>query len=434
MKPNTRTVVGAQWGDEGKGKVVDYFAESADMIVRFAGGNNAGHTLIAVIEKKKRKLVLHLIPSAAMYPGKTLVLGNQMVVDPAALAQEIADLKKIGLLQNDRELLRISKLAHLIMPYHIALDKLREAKSKNPIGTTGRGIGPAYEYKAARCGIRMSALRHPELFPALAEKALAKANPEIEQLYGTIFATADMINFLAEARKNLLPYITNTNLLVHRACAQGQRVLFEGAQGAGLDIDNGTYPFVTSSNTLAAGACLGSGIGPQMMGGVLGVAKAYATRVGEGPFPSRMPEELEEQIRQAGGEFGATTGRPRNCGWIDIPQLRLAVRANGMYALFITKLDVLRGIHPVKICRGYEFPWGERVFDLDDADMETVAEARPIYDELPGFDEDISGARESRDIPKNAQELLVKISWYADVPICGVSVGPERDQTIWLKK
>ncbi len=423
-------VVGAQWGDEGKGKVVDLYGEGADVVVRWGGGNNAGHTL----EVAGQKLILHLIPSAAMHLGKLLVLGDQMVIDLKVLWQEITELKKIGLLRDAEQFLRISKLAHILMPYHVRLDQLRESASNKEIGTTGRGIGPAYEFKAARTpAIRMGALKYPELFESLVTKALKEANWKIRRLGGETFKTKEMIAYLEEAREHLLPYIANTNRIIYSACQTGKNVLFEGAQGAALDIDHGTFPFLTSSNTLSASACLGSGIGPQMISEVIGISKAYATRVGKGPFPTKIGGELEEKLRQAGREFGATTGRPRYCGWLDLPQLKYSARLNGMSGLFITKLDVLRGIHPVRICIAYQIG-NEKFINMDDVDTEVLDSVTPIYHDLPGFDEDIVNARTLDELPENARRIVSTISAGAGVLLSGVSVGPNREQTIWLKK
>lgn len=435
--PNSIVVVGAQWGDEGKGKIVDLLAENADMVVRFAGGSNAGHTL----EVGGKKLVLHLIPSGVMHSGKMLVLGDQMVICPETLWTEICEVKKLGLLQDD-SLLKISPLAHLVMPYHIALDKLREdAAGKSAIGSTRRGIGPAYEFKAARCGIRVGHLRHPELFRDLIKNAEEKVSLEFDD-YDLEVGEYDidwlefeeqMLEFLEKARANLLPYIANIDRLVYSACQTGKNVLLEGAQGAALDVDHGTYPFVTSSNTLSPAACLGSGIGPNMIGQIIGVAKAYNTRVGNGPLPTQIGGELEERLRQAGHEFGATTGRPRRVGWLDLPQLRYARRLNGMIGLFITKLDVLRGINPVRICIAYEL-CGKKYINMDDIDMEILDSVKPIYHDVPGFNEDISSARTFDELPQNAKRILQTISAGANVLLDGISVGPDRKQTIWMRK
>jgi len=423
---DTKSIVGAQWGDEGKGKAIDIYSKWADIIIRYAGGNNAGHTL----EVNGKKLITHLIPSGVMHPGKTYVMGDQMVICPKTLQEEIINVKSLGLLKDDSAL-KISPLAHITMPYHIALDGLREAASGKEIGTTGRGIGPAYEFKAARRGIRMGHLRHPEMFKDLLNKALAKANTEIGYLNGTPCGFQKMLTYLEETRANLLRYVANTNYLIYCACKNGKKVLFEGAQGAGLDIDHGTYPFVTSSNTLAAGACLGSGIGPTMISEVIGVSKAYATRVGKGPFPTKIGGELEEIIRQTGNEYGATTGRTRDVGWLDLPQLRYSARLNGMTGLFITKLDVLRGISPIKLCQFYKLN-NELFFHMDQVDTEMLGQVEPIYIEMDGFEEDISNAKTFDELPKNARDLLTKIKTSINTPIVGVSVGPERSQTIIL--
>jgi len=421
----TKVVVGAQYGDEGKGKVIDHYSKRARMIVRYGGGANAGHT----IEANGQKLITHLVPSGIMHPDKICVMGNQMVICPETLWQEITELKKIGLLQNDLKVLKISNLAHIVMPYCIALDKLREAATNKEIGTTGRGIGPTYELKAARKGIRMGDLKYPDTLTKLVEKNLAKVNPEIEMLGGTPFVAKDMIDFLNQARERFVPYITNVNLLVYEAWKNYQEILFEGAQGMGLDIDHGTYPFVTSSNTLSAAACLGSGIGPSMINEVIGVAKAYITRVGKGPFPTKITNDLEETLRKIGGEYGATTGRPRDIGWMDLPQLKYSARVNGMTGLFITKLDVLRGINPVRICDYYELG-NERFYNMDEVDGGLLDQIKPHYLEFPGFNEDISDIKSFDYLPAKAKSIADNIARRISVRLIGVSVGPNRDQTI----
>ncbi len=435
--PNSIVVVGAQWGDESKGKVVDLLSEDAAMIVRYGGGNNAGHTLVV----NGKKIILHLIPSAVMHPDKQLILGNLMVIDPECLHQEINDVKEmLRQVENERErerlflnlvYLKISPQAHILMPYHRELDKARESNSKNPIGTTGRGIGPAYEAKAGRYGIRYGHLRHPELFAALVEKALEEVNPKLKRLGKKMFKIKDMVACLEKARADFLPHITNINTLVSAYFRAGRKILFEGAQGAALDLDHGTYPFVTSSNTLAAGACLGAGIGPNMIGEVIGVSKVYTTRVGKGPFPTKIGGELEEKLREAGKEYGATTGRPRDCGWLDLPQLRYAVR-NGITRIFFAKLDVLRGINPIKVCHSYKIN-GEHYSQMDDVDTEVLDRVEPIYTCYPGFDEDISSAKTISDLPPAARDFIMAISKLG-ILLAGVSVGPDREQTIWLNK
>jgi adenylosuccinate synthase len=430
QKPNSRVIVGAQWGDEGKGKAVDAYGEEADLVVRFAGGANAGHTL----EVNGQKLILHLIPSAAMHPGKLLILGDQMVIDAEELWQEFSKLQNLGLLQDAVTNFKISPLAHLVMPHHIRLDKAREAAAgKSAIGTTGRGIGPAYEFKASRCGIRMGHLRHPKMWSNLINKALAKANAEIGVLTGDAVGYCETAEYLEKARDRFLGFIENIDHLVYNACMTQKNILFEGAQGAGLDIDHGTYPYVTSSNALAAAACLGAGIGPTMIGDVIGVTKAYTTRVGNGPFPTRIGGEMEERLRQAGKEYGATTGRPRDVGWLDMPQLKTASRLNGMTKLFITKLDILRGVHPVRICVAYQID-GKQFINLDDVDAELLDKVTPVYQDLNGFDEDISSAKTFDELPQGARHIANSVSAGAGVLIAGVSVGPDREQTIWMNK
>ena len=422
-------VVGTQWGDEGKGKIVDLLSEKADIIIRFGGGNNAGHTLVV----DGKKLILHLIPSGVIHPGKTLVLGHHMVLDPLALNDEIHTLQAIGLLQDAKKYLRISNLAHIIMPYHIDLDKLREAQKTGKIGTTGRGIGPAYEFKAARCGIRMGHLRYPELFRGLAEKALAKANPEIERLGGERHSVSSVVGLLCLASHNLAPYIDNIHPIIQDTKALNLKILFEAAQGAELDMDQGTYPFVTSSTTLASAAASGSGLGPMDIQKVIGVVKTYTTRVGGGPFPTELLYEVGKHIRTVGAEYGSTTGRDRRCGWLDLVQLRHAVGANGIKELFWTKLDVLRGLHPLRICVSYRFR-GETITSWNDIPAELLHEAEPNYISLDGFDEDISGARDISDLSLKALAIPRYVCEKLGVTISGISVGPDREQTIMVNK
>ncbi len=422
---NTLVVVGAQWGDEGKGKVVDALASRADLVARYAGGNNAGHTLVV----GGRKIVTHLVPSGCAYPGTLCVLGAGMVIDPEVFRQEITALQKTGMLLGDE--LRVSLDAHVIFPFHRWLDGSREDHGGNTrIGTTRRGIGPAYEAKAARRGIRVRDLLNPSrLRERLAANAVS-VNAELERL-----GAEDRLDVEAETARAigwavwLKPFLCDTGDLIDESIRAGKRVLIEGAQGALLDLDHGTYPYVTSSTTLAGGACAGLGIGPTAIGGVWGITKAYTTRVGAGPFPTRLDGELGELLRRAGDEFGATTGRPRDCGWLDLPALRYAARRNGLTGLCVTKLDVLAHMPKVAICRSYEdgvLP-GRDEFEA----------ARPVLEFLPGWGEPdlvarISEARELEDLPAAARSYLDMISEFTGVPIALVSIGPGRDQTVFI--
>ncbi len=418
-------IVGAQWGDEGKGKVVDLLAEQADLVIRFQGGNNAGHTIVRDGETFK----FHLIPSGILYPGKLCAIGNGVVVDPKVLTEEIAELSRRRI---DLSGLRISANAHLIMPYHKLLDHAGEAQlGKLQIGTTRRGIGPCYADKASRLGIRMQDLLdekilRKKIYTALEPKRLMlrpfAKNPELD-----LHAMSEEYRLLGH---RLEGYIADTPPIAWRALDQGGLVVFEGAQGALLDIDHGTYPFVTSSNTVAGAACAGAGVGPRSIDDVWGIAKAYATRVGAGPFPTELDEALGERIREAGGEFGTTTGRPRRTGWIDLVALRYATRINGLTGLVLTKLDVLTGIDPLYVGVRYLGPEGA-TFDEFPYHQSIVHKVQGDLVELPGWHEDISGVRSIEELPANAQSYLEFIEEYLDIPIVMVGVGPARDEMIW---
>jgi adenylosuccinate synthase len=419
-------VVGAQWGDEGKGKVVDLLAEQANLVIRFQGGNNAGHTIVRGGDTYK----FHLIPSGILYPGRTCAIGNGVVVDPRVLTGEIDDLRRRGV---DISGLRISANAHLIMPYHLLLDQAGEAKlGKLQIGTTRRGIGPCYADKAARLGIRMQDLLDEKI---LKQKIYAALEPK--QLSLRPFAkdpALDLHTMTEEYRTfghRLEPYIADTPPLVWNALDDGNLVVFEGAQGTLLDIDHGTYPFVTSSNPVAGSACVGAGVGPKAIDEVWGVAKAYCTRVGAGPFPTELDDDLGERMRQAGGEFGTTTGRARRTGWLDLVALRYATRVNGLTALVITKLDVLTGIDPLHISVRYLGPEGAS-FEEFPYHQSVLHKVRGDFVELPGWHEDITGARSLDDLPTNAQSYLEFISDFLGIPIAMVGVGPGRDQIVWM--
>jgi adenylosuccinate synthase len=424
-------VVGAQWGDEGKGKVVDLFTERADTVVRYGGGANAGHTL--VIEGKK--LVTHLVPSGVCHPGKHCVLGDGMVIDPHTLLDEIAQCQARGLLMRNELLIGLG--AHVILPYHKLLDGLREdhgAKRGKAIGTTRRGIGPAYEAKAARKGVRMRDLARPERVRELVAANLDEMIPLIQHLGGTAPSATEVTQWIDDALAagdKLRPYSGDAGRHVARTIAAGKHVLFEGAQGCLLDLDHGTYPYVTSSSTIAAGACQSAGIGPTQIDTVVGITKAYATRVGEGPFPTELHGETGDKLRVAGGEFGATTGRPRRCGWLDLPALRMGVRLSGMGSLALTKLDVLATLPEVAVCVAYKLDGKE--LDEPPTDPEDIARAEPVYATFPGWGALPSQARDITDLPAPARAYVETIERMAGVPFCLVSVGPDRAETIGLR-
>jgi adenylosuccinate synthase len=423
-------VVGAQWGDEGKGKVVDLFTERADVVVRYGGGANAGHTL--VIDGKK--LVTHLVPSGVCHPGKACVLGDGMVIDPHTLLEEIADCQKRGLLMRNELLIGLG--AHVILPYHKLVDGLREdhsAKQGRAIGTTRRGIGPAYEMKAARRGIRMRDLLRPDRLTQLVQSNVEDLIPVIEHLGGTRPTSDEIkswIDAALSAGEQLRAYTGDAGRHVARAIQEGRHVLFEGAQGCLLDLDHGTYPYVTSSSTIAAGACQSAGIGPTQIDTVVGITKAYATRVGEGPFPTELHGDEGERLRKAGGEYGATTGRPRRCGWLDLPALRMGVRLSGMQSLALTKLDVLSGMGDVQVCVAYKLDGKE--LDEPPTDPDDLSRAEPIYARQAGWGPLPADARDVTDLPGPARAYVETIERMAGVPFCLVSVGPDRSETIRL--
>lgn len=416
-------LVGAQWGDEGKGKTIDILAAEADMVVRGQGGSNAGHTVVVGDVTYK----LHLIPSGILYPATVNVIGNGTVVSPKVLLREIDELSARGVTFDN---LRIDARAHVIMPYHITLDELSEkARGKADIGTTKNGIGPCYMDKAERSGIRMRDLIDPAIFREKLAFNIEQKNRIIERVYGgkPLDFEAVYSEYLGYADK-LRRYVCDTSVLVYDAIKAGKNVLFEGAQGALLDLDLGTYPYVTSSHPTAGGFCVGSGVGPTLIKDVLGVGKAYTTRVGKGPFPTELDDETGERIRSVGAEYGATTGRPRRCGWLDLLILKFAVRVNGLTALAVNKLDTLTGIDPLRVCVAYEKN-GERIenFPTDIADLEGC---RPIYIDLPGWTEDISRAKSFADLPKNARSYIETVEKLIDCPITMVGVGPDREQNL----
>ena len=421
-------IVGTQWGDEGKGKVVDLLSQQADFIVRFQGGNNAGHTLVV----NGKKHIFHLIPSGILHQDKKCMIGNGVVLDPGVLIQEMDHLEEAGLHVTPDNLL-ISLCTHVIMPYHRALDLAREnRKGRTAIGTTGRGIGPCYEDKVGRGGIRVHDLLDSAVFSEKLARNLEEKNFLLRNFFDhePLDPSAIMDEYLAYGER-LRPFAGNVSLQLQKADAQGRNILFEGAQGTQLDIDHGTYPFVTSSNTVAGNACCGAGIGPTRIDSVLGVVKAYTTRVGGGPFPSELLGETGDHIRKVGGEFGATTGRPRRCGWLDMVVVNSAVRLNGLGGLVITKLDVLTGIPVLKIGVSYNCR-GSRL-DIVPAELAALEACEPVLEELPGWDEDIEKVRTWADLPKNAKKYLEAIEQISGVPIRIISIGPSRDATIILK-
>lgn len=419
-------VLGAQWGDEGKGKIIDFLAEQARMVVRYQGGNNAGHTVVVGDQEYK----LHLIPSGILYPDKICVIGNGVVVDPAVLLQELEYLWARGI---NTDNLRISANAHIIMPYHRLLDQLEEKrKGDAKIGTTGRGIGPAYMDKSARVGIRMMDLLDQEEFTARLKANLTQKNRLIQQLYGEDGFTEEEIleEYLGYAER-MRKYVTDSSLIINEAIDEDKKVLFEGAQGTLLDLDHGTYPYVTSSHPIAGGVTIGAGVGPTRINRVLGVVKAYTTRVGEGPFPTELLDDLGEQIRQEGHEFGTTTGRPRRCGWLDIVMLNYSVRISGLDSIAVTKLDVLDRLPIIKICTGYRYK-GEILTNFP-TNLKVLKECEPIYEEVAGWQEDTTKCRTYNELPEKARKYLARVSELCKVKISIVAVGPKREQTILLE-
>ena len=418
-------IVGAQWGDEGKGKIVDLLTQYADTVVRFQGGNNAGHTIVL----KGEKFVFHLMPSGILYENKKCIIGNGVVLDPAVLIEEIAEVKRKGYLKDDSQLM-ISEETHLILPYHRKIDVARERIFK--IGTTGRGIGPAYEDKVARCGIRAVDLIDEKVFRKKLEENLIQKNIYLVQvLKEKSFEFSEIFDEYLLYKKELEKYVKDTLLVLHEDIRRGENILFEGAQGALLDVDHGTYPYVTASNTVAGNACAGSGIGPTMINSVIGVAKAYTTRVGEGPFPTELRDQLGEKIREMGGEYGATTGRPRRCGWFDAVVVNHSIRINGIREMAITKLDVLNNFEKIKVCVGYRL--NGKVIHHVPSNLEMLQSSEPVYEEVNGWDTEIKGARNFSDLPYNAQCYIRRIEELINTKITMISVGPERNETIEVK-
>ncbi len=422
---STVVAVGAQWGDEGKGKIVDWLAPRADLVARFQGGNNAGHTLVVDGEKT----VLHVVPSGILHPKSINLIGPGVVVDPVVLLAEIDALTERGILR-DPSRLRVSGRAHVILPWHVALDKAREERAKKAaIGTTGRGIGPAYEDKVLRRGIRVADLLQPKSLATKLENLAKAKNFELTQFHDwKEVDVGELYQQAVECGRRLEPYVDHTGRILDQALKAGKSVLFEGAQGTFLDIDHGTYPYVTSSNCVAGAVCPGSGIGPTRIDRVLGITKAYTTRVGGGPFPTEEFRAAGERLRKAGAEFGATTGRPRRCGWLDLVMLRESVIVNGLTDLAINKLDILTGFEEILVATGYRID-GKRVLDFP-MTLEEVERAEPIYETFPGWTEDLTGIREFAALPDNARRYVEAVEASVEVPIAFISIGPGRDQTI----
>jgi len=420
-------VIGTQWGDEGKGKIVDWLTDRASAVVRFQGGHNAGHTLVI----DGQKTVLHLIPSGILREGVRCLIGNGVVLSPTALLEELRMLESSGV--PARERLTLSGACPLILPCHVALDHAREkARGKAAIGTTGRGIGPAYEDKVSRRGLRLEDLFHRERFAAKLGEVLDYHNFALQHYYKA--DTVDFRQVLEEAlamQEELQPLVGDVSDLLHQAMARGESVLFEGAQGMLLDIDHGTYPFVTSSNTTAGAACTGSGVGPRHLDYILGITKAYTTRVGSGPFPTELFDEMGDHLARRGHEFGATTGRPRRCGWLDAVTLRRSIRVNSVSGLCITKLDVLDGLDSIRICIGYSVA-GEKL-DVPPAGAEGYESCEPVYENLPGWKESTAGVQSYAELPALARAYLERIEEITETPVDIISTGPDRRETVILR-
>lgn len=418
-------IVGTQWGDEGKGKIIDILSRKVDYIVRYQGGSNAGHTVVV----GGKVYVFHLIPSGILHEDKICCIGNGVVVDPAVLLQEIKSLSSLGISIGRR--LKISSLAHLILPYHKILDHLRETKRSNKIGTTMRGIGPCYADKIIRCGIRMVDVLNPAVFREKLKDNLREKNEVFRKVYGHSGFSFGTIykEYLAYANE-LKPYVCNTASLLNRVIEEGKDILFEGAQGTFLDIDFGTYPFVTSSSATSGGACIGTGVSPDKIDRVIGVAKAYTTRVGEGPFPTEYPVRFQAVMRARGAEFGATTGRPRRCGWFDSVMVKEAIMLNGVSELAIMKLDVLDGLKQIKVCTAYRYKG--RLFKEFPQDIEVLRNARPVYRELPGWSVPERKPRHYRQLPAQARNYISWLGESLKTKISIVSVGSSREDTLFL--
>jgi adenylosuccinate synthase len=415
-------LVGAQWGDEGKGEIIDVLTEQADIVVRYAGGNNAGHTVFV----GDNRYVLHLVPSGILRKGKLCVIGNGVVVDPVSLVREIAELRKLGVMVGDN--LVVSETAHVVFPYHRELDAQREHhKGKQKIGTTKRGIGPAYADKAARVGLRMVDLINPETFEEKLQRRVVENNEVLEAHGAKALSFEEVLRDYREAGEFLKPFVANTVVLLHDAMRRGKDLLFEGAQGTFLDIDHGTYPFVTSSNTTAGGACTGSGVPPHRMDRVVGVMKAYTTRVGEGPLPTESAE-IADMLHAMGREFGATTGRPRRCGWFDTVAVRHSVMVNGIDQIAVTNLDGLDAVETVKVCIGYRRE--KENYEHPPSDAAVLAQCEPVYADFAGWQTPIIQARTWKQLPQKARAYLKALQELIGAKISMVSVGPAREQTI----
>ena len=418
-----RVVVGTQWGDEGKGKYIDMLAKDSEYVVRFAGGNNAGHTIVS----EGVKHALHLIPSGILHKNKICIIGNGVVIDPAVLVEEMKKLNEKGVSTDN---LFISDRAHVIMPYHKAIDALQEkARGKDGIGTTKRGIGPAYMDKAERSGIRMCDLMDEEIFAEKVRANLEIKNAIIEKIYGGAkFDTEQVINEYLVYANLLRKHVKDTNILLHKSIEQGKEILFEGAQATFLDIDFGTYPYVTSSSPVSGGVCTGAGVGPNCIDEIYGIMKAYTTRVGAGPFVTEQDNEIGDTIRELGHEYGTTTGRPRRCGWLDLVMIKYAARVNGLTYLAINHVDTIGKIDKIKLCTGYTKD-GE-IIDYIPASLKELEKCKPIYEEFDGWNEDISAMRTYEELPENTKVYLKRIEEVTGVPVGFIGVGPDREQTI----
>ena len=417
------TIVGAQWGDEGKGKIVDLLTSEADMVVRFQGGNNAGHTVIV----DGKKYVLHVVPSGILHPGKMCIIGNGVVLDPESFLEEIDALQSLGL-DVSPERLKISYKTHLIMPYHRAIDGAREGKAKNKIGTTGRGIGPCYEDKKARVGVRAGDLTDPEALKDRIARALEEKNVLFTQLYGLPALDPETVfNDLMAIAPRIVPYLADVSSLIMEAQEADQNIMFEGAQGVMLDIDHGTYPFVTSSNVVCDNASIGSGVNAGIIDQRIAIVKAYTTRVGSGPFPTELFDDTGEFLRRQGGEYGATTGRPRRCGWLDLVVLREMIRLCAPTTMALTKVDVLSGLKEIKLCVAYEYEG--KVVKYPPQTPRGLDQAKPVFEVLPGWEEDLSGCEGWDDLPRNCRRYIERVEELLGVKAGFISVGPDRKQT-----